>query len=62
MPGRGSSVVVLADKLRPPVRCFRFPSVRPPGTGTSGLRMEPWRSIWVREVPVRELGTLVVRI
>ena len=43
MPGRGSAIVVLVEKFRPPVRCFRLPSARPLGTGTSGLRMGPRR-------------------
>ena len=30
------------------------------GTGTSGLRMEPRRSIWVREVSLRDCGKLPV--
>ena len=31
LPGRGSAVVVLADRFRPLVRCFRLPSARPWG-------------------------------
>ena len=59
--GRGSAVVFLADKFRPPVRCFRLLSARPPWTGNTGFRMEPRGLRWVREVLVRLLGTLVVR-
>ena len=40
---------------------FQITVCTPLGTGTSGLRMDPRRLSWVREVLVWELETLVLR-